>query len=88
MAVGPITVPAPKVVARECGPGLAPILRPRTVVPSVQVKRSKCATHKPVQVLVVGVDISYAFLFYCYILFEFWPHGLASDIHDKRSLFC
>ena len=58
-----------KVVAGEFKQELAPILRPRTVVPSVQAKRSKCATHKPVQVLVVGVDMSFALQ--CLVLFAF-----------------
>ena len=50
MAVGPITVPVPKVVAAEFKQELAPILRPHTVEISVQVCRVDGATQKHVQV--------------------------------------
>ena len=59
MEDGPITAPAPKVVAEELKPELAPILRLRTAATVVQVTRSNGATRKPVQVRIVGINVSF-----------------------------
>ena len=64
MAVGPITVPAPKVVAVEFKQERAPILCLRTVVMIVSASRGDGATRKLVQVWVVGVNFLW---FYCLV---------------------
>ena len=67
-------MPALKVVAAESKSELAPILRPRMAVKNVQVRRANGATHKAVQVCIVGANARY--ISHCLVLHVELIHDL------------